>query len=226
MRVLVVAAHPDDEVLGCGGAISRHSDHGDQVHVLVLGEGVTSRSDNREEASSQELEILKTEARKAAAIMGVEKLTLRDLPDNRFDSLPLLDIVKQVEIIRNEVRPEVVYTHHWGDLNIDHQLTCQAVMTAFRPHSGDIVREMFAFEVPSSTGWGYPSPDTTFIPNHFVDVTTTIDRKIQAMLAYQSEVRPSPHPRSKEALRTLAEYRGSCVGLEFGEAFVLMRGVR
>jgi len=226
MRVLVVVAHPDDEVLGCGGVIIRHTDRGDRVHVLVLGEGVTSRSESREQAPPQEIETLRTQSRMAAAILGVAQLVLRDLPDNRFDSLPLLDIVKEVERVRDEFQPEVVYTHHWGDLNIDHRLTCQAVMTAFRPHGGDKVRELLAFEVPSSTGWGYPSPDAAFVPNYFVDVSGTIERKIEAMLAYQSEVRPSPHPRSIEAMRALAEYRGAWAGLEFGEAFVLLRGVR
>jgi LmbE family N-acetylglucosaminyl deacetylase len=224
-RVLTVAAHPDDEILGCGGAMAAHASRGDAVSILILGEGLTSRASSRAEADLAGLPELARDARAAAAAIGVADLTLLDFPDNRFDSVDLLDVIKAVEAIKARVSPDVVYVHHWGDLNIDHRVTFDAVMTAFRPLPGQPAVAIYAFEVPSSTGWGAPSPAAAFVPTHFVDIGTLVEKKIEAMESYGSERRGWPHPRSPQALRAHAQYRGSQVGVEAAEAFVTIRTV-
>ena len=225
-KILVVAAHPDDEILGCGGTMAMHSFKGDEVYVLILGEGVTSRDEKRDrERREKEIEDLKHQVEAANKIVGTKKTFLFDFPDNRFDSVPLLDIIKVVEKVKNEVMPDIVYTHHYGDLNIDHRLTFQAVLTACRPLKGESVKEIYSFEVPSSTEWAM-GRDDYFIPNRFVDIKDTLERKIDAMRAYSGEVREFPHPRSEAAIEALARVRGISVGLDCAEAFEVIRQVR
>jgi LmbE family N-acetylglucosaminyl deacetylase len=224
-RVLTVAAHPDDEILGCGGAMAAHRLRGDPVSILILGEGLTSRAPTRGDANLDALPELQGDARRAAGIVGVDDVTLLDFPDNRFDSVPLLDVVKAVEREKARVKPDVVYVHHWGDLNVDHGVTFNAVMAAFRPLPGERPVAIYAYEVPSSTGWAGPSPASAFVPTHFVDIAATLDRKIAAMEAYASERRAAPHPRSPDALRAWAQHRGSIAGLAAAEAFATVRTV-
>jgi len=222
-KVLVVAAHPDDEVLGCGGTIARHVKEGAQVYALILGEGITSRYAKRESGlGSKELGALKTYISSAAKILGVNKTYTRGLPDNRFDSVDLLDIVKEIEKVTEEIKPDIVYTHHKGDLNIDHRITFDSVLTACRPVDGGTVKEIYSFEVPSSTEWNFPH---SFQPTVYVDIADTMKTKTAAMKAYKSEVRKWPHPRSEEAIVTLAKKRGCEVGLFFAEAFELIRKI-
>ena len=173
-----------------------------------------------------ELKQLKLEAEQAAKILGIKKVYFECFPDNRFDTVPLLTIVKAIEEVKEEIKPAIVYTHHHGDLNIDHQITIKAVLTACRPVKGETVREIFSFEVPSSTEWSYPEAQNYFMPNVFVDITETLDRKIDALKVYQGEIRVYPHPRSTEALRTTAMKWGSTVGCEAAEAFELIRAIK
>lgn len=223
MRILVIAAHPDDEVLGCGGTIAKHAAEEADVYTIILGEGVTSRFPKREEGlKSKELKELKSYINKAAKILGVKKTFTFGFPDNRFDTVALLDIVKVIEKVKNEVKPEIVYTHHWGDLNIDHRITYDTVLSACRPIKGETVQKIYSFEIPSSTEWNYPN---TFSPNVYVDISETINKKIEAMKAYKSEIRKWPHPRSIEAIRVLACKRGYEVGLEKAEGFKLVRSI-
>jgi LmbE family N-acetylglucosaminyl deacetylase len=223
-RVLVVAAHPDDEILGCGATLARHSREGDAVYIAILGEGITSRADCREQGmDAMALRKLREDARRAANIVGANELFTFDLPDNRFDSVDLLDIVKIVERLKITTQPTLVYTHHAGDLNIDHTLTQRAVLTAFRPLDERQPHGLYAFEVPSATGWNAPTPGNTFCPTHYVNVTATLPAKIEAMEAYRSERRPWPHPRSPRALEVWAQRRGLEVGWEAAEAFVPLR---
>lgn len=222
--ILVVAAHPDDEVLGCGATIAKLSAAGD-VHILILGEGFTSRHAARDNADRSEVECLRAAARSAAKTLGARSVKLDDLPDNRFDEVSLLDVVKRVEKAIEEVCPRIIYTHHPGDLNIDHRITFQAVLTATRPVPDACVRELYAFEVPSSTEWAFQQLQPAFKPNVFVDVASTIEIKIKAMAEYATEARMFPHPRSSDALRTIARRWGTVVGVEFAEAFELIRSI-
>ena len=224
-KILVVAAHPDDEILGCGGTMALHYQRGDEVYVLILGEGVTSRDEKRDrERREKDIEDLKHQVETANKIVGTKKTFLFDFPDNRFDSVPLLDIIKVVEKVKRDIEPDVVYTHHRGDLNIDHRITLNAVMTACRPLKGESVKEIYSFEVPSSTEWSFGIHEY-FIPNRFVDITDTLEKKINALRAYSGEVREFPHPRSEAAIEALASVRGISVGLDCAETFEVIRQV-
>ncbi len=224
--VLVIAAHPDDEILGCGATAARLVKEGSEVHFAILGEGITSRHADRADADANQLAILHQQSRTAAAKIGVESVFLHHFPDNRLDTVPLLEVVKIVEDLIDRVRPEVVYTHHNGDLNVDHGVVFRAVLTATRPTKGNPVREIYAFEVASSTEWAFQSIGPAFRPNVFVDVANTIDAKVAAMECYESEARKFPHPRSPEALRAIAARWGSVAGCRAAEAFELIRSVR
>jgi LmbE family N-acetylglucosaminyl deacetylase len=224
-RVLTIAAHPDDEVLGCGGAMAAHVAAGDRVSILILGEGLTSRAPARDDASRDGIASLQDDARRAAAALGVTDLTLLEFPDNRFDHVDLLDVVKAVERVKAAAAPDIVYAHHWGDLNIDHRVTFDAVMAAFRPLPGEKPVSIFAFEVPSATGWAGPASDRAFVPTHYIGIEAMLPRKIEAMEAYTTERKTSPHPRAPESLTAWARYRGSQVGLGAAEAFVTVRTV-
>jgi len=226
MNILVVAAHPDDEVLGCGATIARLAQEGHAVSILILGEGITSRYAHREDADVTSIAALHARARGVCAHLGARDVALAGLPDNRFDSVPLLEIVKIVEAHVGRVRPEVVFTQHGGDLNVDHECTYRAVLTATRPLSGCPVRQLYAFEVGSSTEWAFQQFRPVFHPNLFVDVTDTLDRKLTAMQMYEGEARSFPHPRSSEALRAQAVRWGAVAGLSAAEAFVLVREIR
>lgn len=226
MKVLVIAAHPDDEILGCGATAARLVQEHQEVHFAILGEGITSRHAHRSEADAGKLAELHRQARAAADRIGVKSLVLHKLPDNRLDTLPLLDVVKVVEELVDKTRPDVIYTHHPGDLNVDHGVVHRAVLTATRPMPGQLVREIYAFEVPSSTEWAFASLQPVFRPNVFVDVSATLDAKIAAMACYETEGREFPHPRSPEALRAVARRWGSVVGCNAAEAFELIRSIR
>jgi LmbE family N-acetylglucosaminyl deacetylase len=225
-KYLVIAAHPDDEVLGCGGSIARLTGEGHDVYVAILGEGITSRYDKREQTDQGIIKELQDRSRQVSKLLGVKELCLHDLPDNRFDTIPLLNIIKIVEKLINRFQPQVVYTHHGGDLNIDHVITHRAVMTATRPVENCPVKEIYSFEVPSSTEWAFGQFQPSFQPNVFMDISATLETKIQAMQIYKSEAHPFPHPRSPESLQALAKRWGSAVSVDAAEAFELVRFVR
>jgi LmbE family N-acetylglucosaminyl deacetylase len=224
--VLAIAAHPDDEVLGCGGTLARLANSGIEVNVAILGEGVTSRFTSREGAAADSLEELRRHAREASGLMGVKGVHFCGLPDNRFDTLPLLEVVKVVEDLVSRLSPDAIYTHHGGDLNVDHQVVNRAVLTATRPKPGATVKEILAFEVPSSTEWAFQHLSPVFRPNVFVDVTGTLAVKIRAMSCYQTEICEFPHPRSGPALEAIGKRWGSVVGCGAAEAFELIRSIR
>lgn len=223
-NVLVIAAHPDDELLGVGGAVRRFADQGIICRAVIVGEGITSRSEKRNDADTNELAMLKEDARKAASVVGYETIDFCDLPDNRLDGMELLDVIKVVSKYVKKYKPDTIFTHHHGDLNIDHRIVCEAVITACRPVGDYFVEKIYSFETPSSTEWNY-TYEEPFTPNAYIDVTDTVEAKVEGMKCYRSESTVFPHPRSAEALRALATFRGSNVGMEKAEAFMLLREV-
>lgn len=223
--VLVVAGHPDDEVLGAGGAIARLTREGHSVHVLILGEGATSRGSDNQDAAGSVLE-LEGCARAAARALGAVGVSFGRLPDNRFDSVDLLRIVRLVEAETSRVAPEMVFTHFWGDLNVDHRLSFEAVMAACRPQPGTSVRAIYSFEVPSATGWAGPGVERVFQPSLYFDISSTLSSKLAALEIYRTEMRAFPHARSLEAVEALARWRGATVGMQAAEAFVVVREQR
>jgi LmbE family N-acetylglucosaminyl deacetylase len=225
-KVLVISAHPDDEVLGCGGTIARLTQHGYPVCIAILGEGVTSRYRTREEAPVEETARIREQASRAATLLGAGDLRMFKLPDNRFDTVPLIDIIKMIEDLIGDLRPDVIYTHHPGDLNVDHSRTFRAVLTAVRPLPDRSVRALYTFEVPSSTEWAFQQFSPPMKPNLFVDIRDTLETKIRALQVYESEVRTFPHPRSADAMRAMAYRWGSVAGLPAAEAFELVRRIR
>ncbi|MBF0328713.1 MAG: PIG-L family deacetylase [Nitrospirae bacterium] len=223
-RILVVAAHPDDEVLGCGATMAKHSINRDEVHVVILAEGITGRDENCSlRKRNDDLRRLKGSSTKANSILGVKSLNFHDLPDNRMDSVDMLMIVKIIEAHLKHIKPDIVYTHHFGDLNIDHRIVNSAVMVACRPQPENHLREILFFEVSSSTGWQAPDLSQAFTPNWFEDVSSTLSIKLNALQSYKSEMRPWPHARSIKAVEHLARWRGAFVGVEAAEAFYLGR---
>ena len=227
MKVLVVAAHPDDEVLGCGGTVAHHCHCGDEVHVLIVAEGLTSRMPVRDaEAVGTELRGLMASTVAANAALGVpaSNVAMLGLPDNRLDELPRLDVIKAIEDKVQSFLPHTVYTHHGGDLNVDHRRVYEAVVTACRPLPGSSVKRLLCFETVSSTEWA-PYASGHFVPNCFKDIGPTWRHKEAALVAYDSEMRPWPHPRSIRALQALSQWRGSTVGLEAAEAFTIVREI-
>ena len=226
MKYLVISAHPDDEVLGCGGSMAKWCIDGHVVHVLVMAEGATSRDKSRARVTRQkELAHLARSAKKAGEILGVASVELLDYPDNRMDSVDLLDVVKSVEEHIDKHKPDVVATHHLGDLNIDHQITHQAVITACRPLPGQTVKRILSFEVPSATEWQSSNVGRSFVPNWFEDISETLELKIKALNAYKSEMRKWPHARSIKAVEHLARWRGASMGYKAAEAFMLVRNI-
>ena len=225
-QVLVVAAHPDDEVLGCGGTIARHADAGDQVQVLIVAEGATSRLQHRHRIeASYELSVLAKAAQAAGSILGAAGVELLDLPDNRLDSIDRLDLIKQIENRIDRHKPEVVYVHHCGDVNVDHRRLHEAVVTACRPTPGHVVKKLLSYEVASSTEWQPPDSGPQFRPNYFVNISNQWERKRKALTTYVSEMRDWPHARSIDAIEHMARWRGAQVGVYAAEAFCLLREI-
>ena len=225
-KILVVAAHPDDEVLGVGGALLRHTAEGDIVHIMILAEGITSRGAKRDVARDEEkLSNLQEASKKVADFIGVERLIMRGFPDNRMDGEELLNVVKQVETEVDEFSPDTVYTHHAGDVNVDHQVAHKAVMTACRALPGATAKQLLFFETLSSTEWQMPMYSNGFFPNWYVDIDEYIDKKLELLHFYESEMRKYPHPRSYEGVSILAKMRGMAAGLNAAEAFMLGRKV-
>jgi len=223
-KVLIVAAHPDDEVLGCGGTMARLAREGNDVYTLILGEGVTSRDEKRDLTKREnQISGLRKQAGKANKILGVKKIYTFGFPDNRFDTIALIEIIKTIEKIKCDVKPDIVFTHHQGDLNIDHQITFRSVMTACRPTKDERVKEIYSFEIPSSTEWNAPSSLTYFMPDYFVDVSKSIKAKINALKEYKTELRDFPHPRSLKAVELNAKHWGVKMGFEVAEAFKTIR---
>jgi LmbE family N-acetylglucosaminyl deacetylase len=218
MTVLALVAHPDDEVLGAGGTLALHAARGEEVHIVFLTDGVSARGEDSAAAERRA-----QAACKAASILGARQPKFLGFPDNRLDQVALLDVVQAIEAVVTSIQPYTIYTHHAGDLNIDHAICHRAVLTAGRPLPASKLRCIYAMEVASSTEWASPGAGNAFIPTRYVDVSATMTAKRKALEAYGEEMRPFPHPRSAEAVAALAAWRGASAGLAAAEAFVLVR---
>lgn len=226
MKSLIIAAHPDDEVLGCGGTIAKLAAQGEEVHILILATGLTSRVGFDLEKTPDALQAHLERARRAVALLGAINVNFAGFPDQKMDMLPLLEITHRIEVEIESIKPQTIFTHHGGDLNLDHVITFRATLTATRPMAGCVVRSVYAYEVPSSTEWAFQKFEQKFQPNLFHDIDETLPKKIQAMQMYESETREFPHPRSPEALEAIAKRWGSVCGLKAAEAFEIIREIR
>jgi len=225
-KILVVVAHPDDELLGLGASMHKLiNTQNCKVRAVILGEGVTSRSEKRDtEKWKKELLIHRKNIESARKAIGYESVGIYDFPDNRFDTVPLLDIIKTIEIEKENFCPDIIFTHHGGDVNIDHQRTFEAVVTSTRPMEHELVSSIITFETPSGTEWRASTDPKHFIPNFFIEVSkSNLDAKIAGMESYEFEKRIFPHPRSPKALSILAQYRGLTIGKEYAESFMIVR---
>ena len=227
-NILIVVAHPDDELLGLGGTMNKLiKEYNIKTHVIILGEGITSRSDSRDVGLwEQELVTHKNNIKNAQKEIGYHNVSVYDFPDNRFDTVSLLDIIKVIEKEKKDFIPDVVFTHHGGDVNVDHQRTFEAVITACRPMANETVKTIISFETPSGTEWRANSDPRHFFPNFFVSISEeNLDAKIKGMESYEFESRSFPHPRSPKALKIVAQRWGVAMGEELVEAFHIVRSI-
>jgi LmbE family N-acetylglucosaminyl deacetylase len=220
MRILVLAPHADDEVLGCGGVIARHVHQGDDVSAAILTNAALGAP---ELWDGDDIAQVRGEAHRAHSVLGVQHTLFEDLPAPRLDTVPLYQIAQTISNLIEAQRPEIVYLPHGGDRHIDHRIINEAAQVACRPRSGCSVRRLLAYETPSETEWGDPNPTAAFIPNWFVDISPFLHTKLRAMECYASQLKDFPDPRSLQAIRALATWRGAISGFAASECFALIR---
>jgi LmbE family N-acetylglucosaminyl deacetylase len=220
-KILVVAAHPDDEILGCGGTILKHINNGDDVNILFISDGESSRKNG----TSIKIDQRKKKAIKVARLLGSRSPIFLNLKDNSLDGYLLLEIIKKIELVFKKIRPEIIYTHFKNDLNVDHQITYKAVMTVCRPGEMNFVKEIYSFEISSSTDWAHPQLDA-FRPNVIVDIGRFLKKKISLIKIYSKELRRYPHSRSLKSIKNKSQFRGNQFSLKHAEAFELIRLLR
>jgi len=235
MKVLVIAAHPDDEVLGMGGTIRKYVKGNHDVKIVIMATGIFARrseeyrnstkyelNEESKQTMKKELDGLRKDAKNAAKILGVSNIEFLDFPDNEMDTVSNLQVTKKIELIIQQFNPEIVYTHSQYDVNVDHRITYNATITATRPTNRCKVKQVISFEIPSSTEWYFPS---SFSPNIFVDINKELSTKVKALLAYKNEIREFPHPRSAKAIEIIAKRWGTVCGFNAAEAFTLVRKI-
>lgn len=220
-NILVVVAHTDDETLGLGGTIARHSSMGHKVYGISMTDGLSSRINQ----NKRNIKFREKASEKAGKIIGLNWLERTNFPDNAMDTISILEIIKVIEKAKNKINPSLIYTHSSADLNIDHRIVSEATLTAFRPQTNEIWEEIRTFEVPSATDYGHKSITNSFNPNLYINITKTWKKKLKALKEYKIEMKNSPHSRSFEGLENLAKYRGNQVGLPYAEAFDVIRKI-
>lgn len=221
-KVLVIAAHPDDEVLGVGGTVAKLSAEGVECHLLIVTDGSSSQyrdSDHLHEIIEAKIK----ETKGCADLLGFKSIHYGELPDMKLDKTPHIVVNQVIERVINEVQPDTVFTHFWGDVNRDHQEVYNSTLVAVRPVMGQVVRELYCYRVPSSTEWTPNKGDTMFMPNVFVNIEKYAEQKYMAFACYSTELREYPHPRSVQYLRETDKAVGLRVGLLAAEEFVLLR---
>lgn len=219
-QVLVVAAHPDDELLGLGGTVARHVSSGDQVTIALIADVGTARYED------ETIQAVRRCALQAASRLGVSDVRFAGLADQVLDTLPILEITQWIEGVLRDTQPQIIYTHHRGDVNRDHQVVHEATLTAARPYSAPSVERILCYETPSATEWAGPYVENCFASNVYVDITDYLESKLSAMSAYATELSSFPHPRSVEALRARAIHWGSVIGVAAAEPFMLIREIQ
>jgi len=217
MKILVIATHPDDEILGCGGTLARHVASGDDVQAVVVTRGAEDLYPPEMVARGR------AELKRAHKIVGIKKCHFLDFPAPKLDIIPNHKIADSIKKVFNTFNPSIVYLPHRGDIHVDHKAVYQATLVAARPSRDTSIKKLFCYETLSETDWAPPSADDAFIPTVFVDISPYIEIKMQAMECYKSQLKDPPHSRSIDALRALARLRGSTIGFEWAEAFMLVR---
>ena len=215
-RVLVVCAHPDDETLGLGGTLALHAQNGNMVSVLVFADGQFGR-----DKTPKGIKERQDQAKKAGSILGLTEIKFLNYEDQRLDTISLVDLASHIELAIKKIKPDIVYTHYWGDVNQDHRKLFEATLVALRPTPRLMVKHFICFETPSSTEWG----NNNFRPNLFIKIDRVINKKLRAVKQYKKEINPFPHPRSTDAIINRARFWGSSVGVNYAEAFVSVRDI-
>lgn len=218
-KILVIAPHPDDEVLGCGGTIAKHNLNGDEVYLCIVTKAYPP------EWSEDEVEERKKEVFKAGESLGIKQVYFLDLPTVKLDTIPQKELNNLIAQVIDKVKPQIIYIPHKGDVNKDHQIVFDATMVAIRPKPDLLIEKVLSYETLSETGWAAPFPESAFIPNVWVDISGVVETKLKAMSEYKSELKEFPHPRSLEAISAVAKMRGATVGVEAAEAFMLVREI-
>tara|TARA_X000000368_G_scaffold419092_1_gene422384 strand:+ start:14000 stop:14686 length:687 start_codon:yes stop_codon:yes gene_type:complete len=224
-KILVVVAHPDDEILGCGGTLLKSAAKGAKIRTIIVSEGVTSRLIKNLNKKKQEISQRMLASKKAHSFIKGSKIIYLNLPDQKLDTVSMLSVTKKIELEVNKFNPDTVYTHHHGDLNLDHRVVNNATLTACRPTPKSNIKRIFTFEIPSSTDWQAQGANLYFIPNYFNDISKYLTKKIKVLNKYKSEMRPWPHSRSFENIKYLAKTRGASIGCKAAEAFNLVRSI-
>lgn len=236
MKILVIAAHPDDEVLGAGGIIKKNISQGNDVKIVIMSTGIFSRRTHNYQNSveyeidkesqklmEKELKSLRRNAKNASKILGVSDVDFYNFPDNEMDKISILEVTKSIEKIISSYEPEIVFTHSDSDLNIDHRIIHNATLTATRPIKSSPVKDVISFEIPSSTEWNFTS---SFSPNMFVDISKELKFKLKALSKYENELKKFPHPRSLQGIEIIAKRWGTVCGFPAAEAFQIIRSIR
>jgi len=223
-KILVIVAHPDDEVLGMGGTIAKLASEGCEVHLLIVTDGSSSQYKD-DPNLAKIIEDKKNETQNCAKILGIKEVHYGNLPDMKLDTIPHISINRVIEKYIDEINPDTVFTHFWGDVNADHQNVYKSTLVAVRPVMGQVVKRLYCYQVPSSTEWTPNKPDTMFVPNVFVNIEKFAEQKYDAFSKYTTELRDYPHPRSVQYLRETDIANGLKVGLKCAEAFMLLRQI-